>query len=226
MTITLPAGWKPIESAPKDEPILVGPTKRMGICVARNDSHDGWVTETCSEWCSIYTPTHWMPLPAAPGTPPASAQDDAKDEREAMPTVVPDAIRLMAQRIAADKFEHCTADPIFTVMKRRLITGLDLDYDCEVGWFYDGEQITGDDAAALEAEYQEEFKVPSNYTRTGIAEEWEHHATYVTMESAQAFVKAKGDQYRVYVDSGCRNHEWQALRAFLLAIAASQQQEG
>lgn len=58
--------WKPIESAPKDELILVGPTKRMGICVAMNHSRDGWVTETCNEWCSIYTPTHWMPLPAEP----------------------------------------------------------------------------------------------------------------------------------------------------------------
>ncbi|SIS99981.1 DUF551 domain-containing protein [Achromobacter sp. MFA1 R4] len=68
--------WKPIESAPKDELILVGPTKRMGICVAMNHSRDGWVTETCNEWFNIYTPTHWMPLPAAPGTPPASAQPE------------------------------------------------------------------------------------------------------------------------------------------------------
>jgi len=59
-------GWMPIETAPKDEPILVGPTKRMNICVAMNHSRDGWVTETCSEWISIYTPTHWMPLPSPP----------------------------------------------------------------------------------------------------------------------------------------------------------------
>lgn len=59
-------GWRDIESAPKDELILVGPTKRMGICVAMHDSRDGWVTETCSEWMTIYTPTHWMPLPAPP----------------------------------------------------------------------------------------------------------------------------------------------------------------
>lgn len=93
--------WKPIESAPKDELILVGPTKRMGICVAMNHSQDGWVTETCNEWCSIYTPTHWMPLPAEPSkyegdhdgmeddprtqwqqpaTPPASAQDAKTDD--------------------------------------------------------------------------------------------------------------------------------------------------
>jgi hypothetical protein len=60
------AGWRDIATAPKDELILVGPTKRMGICVAMHHSRDGWVTETCSEWSSIYTPTHWMPLPASP----------------------------------------------------------------------------------------------------------------------------------------------------------------
>jgi hypothetical protein len=61
-----PSPWKPIETAPKDELIIVGPTKRMGICVAMNHSRDGWVTETCAEWVSMYTPTHWMPLPPAP----------------------------------------------------------------------------------------------------------------------------------------------------------------
>ena len=62
--------WQPIETAPKDTGILVGPTKRMGICVAMNDSRDGWVTETCSEWVGIYEPTDWMPLPP----PPTKAQ--------------------------------------------------------------------------------------------------------------------------------------------------------
>lgn len=58
--------WRPIEEAPKDELILVGPTKRMGTCAAMNHSRDGWVTETCADWVPIYTPTHWMPLPPPP----------------------------------------------------------------------------------------------------------------------------------------------------------------
>lgn len=138
----------------------------------------------------------------------------------AEPVAVPDAILLMAQRIAADDFEHCTSDPIFTVEKRNLITGLDLDYTDNIGWFCEGEQIDDEDAAVLEAAYQESRNVPDNYTRTGIEETWEHFATYVTLEAAREFVSKKGDQYRVYVDSGCRNHEWKALRAFLLQIAA------
>lgn len=58
--------WQPIETAPKDKLILVGRTKRMDMCTAVNHSQDGWVTETPAEWVSIYTPSHWMPLPAAP----------------------------------------------------------------------------------------------------------------------------------------------------------------
>jgi len=59
--------WREIETAPKDELILVARTKRMcGPCAAMNDSRDGWVTETPAEWISIYTPSHWMPLPPGP----------------------------------------------------------------------------------------------------------------------------------------------------------------
>lgn len=58
--------WQPIDSAPKDELILVGPTKRMGICAAMHHSRDGWVTETTSEWVTMYPPTQWMPLPPEP----------------------------------------------------------------------------------------------------------------------------------------------------------------
>lgn len=59
--------WRMIdENTPWDTPILVGPTKRMGICVAMHDSRDGWVTETCSEWAAMYAPSHWMPLPPEP----------------------------------------------------------------------------------------------------------------------------------------------------------------
>lgn len=60
------SAWQPIETAPMDTMILVGPTKKMDICVAMNSSRDGWVTESCSDWHNIYTPTHWMPLPESP----------------------------------------------------------------------------------------------------------------------------------------------------------------
>ena len=66
----LAEGWQPIETAPKDTAILLGPTKRMGICVGMHHSRDGWVTETPSEWVPIYPPTHWRLLPPPPKEAP------------------------------------------------------------------------------------------------------------------------------------------------------------
>lgn len=58
--------WEPIETAPKDVPVLVSPTKRMGMCVATLTDRDGWQVETVYEWHSIYRPAYWMPLPEPP----------------------------------------------------------------------------------------------------------------------------------------------------------------
>lgn len=66
--------WRPIEfneegdptNVPADTPILVPPTKRLGMAVAKWNPLDGWETETCSEWVGMYRPTHWQPLPAEP----------------------------------------------------------------------------------------------------------------------------------------------------------------
>jgi hypothetical protein len=82
--------WQPIETAPKDELILVGPTKRMGICVAMNHGRDGWVTETPGDWFGIYTPTEWKPLPAAPSADRAAPEDDRNWQlREGDPFAAP-----------------------------------------------------------------------------------------------------------------------------------------
>ena len=77
--------WQPIETAPKDELILVARTKRMcGPCAAMNHSQDGWVTETPGEWVSIYTPSHWMPLPADPGSEPKEVVQAPQDALQSL----------------------------------------------------------------------------------------------------------------------------------------------
>ena len=62
----VPEGWQPIETAPMDVAVLLYGAKRLELCVGMHHSRDGWVTDTTSEWASMYPPTHWMPLPAAP----------------------------------------------------------------------------------------------------------------------------------------------------------------
>ncbi len=69
--------WKLIEfnedgeptNVPADTPILVPPTKRLGMTVAKWNPLDGWETETCSEWVGMYRPTHFQPLSAPPEVP-------------------------------------------------------------------------------------------------------------------------------------------------------------
>jgi Lar family restriction alleviation protein len=61
-----PAGWRPIQTAPKDQTVLLYGAKRLEMCVGMNHSQREWVTDTTSEWASMYPPTHWMPLPASP----------------------------------------------------------------------------------------------------------------------------------------------------------------
>lgn len=66
--------WQPIEfnedgeptNVPADTPILVPPTKRLGMTVAKWNPLDGWETETTSEWVGMYRPTHFQSLPAPP----------------------------------------------------------------------------------------------------------------------------------------------------------------
>jgi hypothetical protein len=60
------AEWRPIETAPKDVTVLLYGAKRLEMCVGMHHSRDGWVTDTTSEWATMYPPTHWMPLPAPP----------------------------------------------------------------------------------------------------------------------------------------------------------------
>ena len=64
------AGWRPIEAAPKDKEILlhvevtVGPMLVVQGCwfsVSQED--EGWIDTLTGD---VWTPTHWMPLPAPP----------------------------------------------------------------------------------------------------------------------------------------------------------------
>jgi hypothetical protein len=83
--------WKPIGSAPKDGTEIIVFHPEAGVCAAfcPDDGFawhcmDGMNTVVGSKsgksipvmTSFLKPPTHWMPLPSAPGTPPASAQDE------------------------------------------------------------------------------------------------------------------------------------------------------
>lgn len=82
MTTPLPAGWKPIESAPKDgTPVLlfarhVDATASTRVVGSFDNNGFGWIAQCyVGQPFARLVPSHWMELPAFPDTPPATAQD-------------------------------------------------------------------------------------------------------------------------------------------------------
>lgn len=152
-------------------------------------------------------------------------QADAYARSRATAIPAPEAILKIGRFLLADRQDndHCTADPIFTVQKRTLITGIDTDITDKIAFFChdSGGMVIGDEAVAMEAAYQEDFKVPDGYSRCGYDHEWRHVASYFTKPAAEAFIAGKRHEgeMRVYVDSAYRNHEWREVQAFLMALA-------
>ncbi|WP_156524685.1 DUF551 domain-containing protein, partial [Achromobacter ruhlandii] len=67
MTTTIPAGWLPIESAPKDgRRVLLWNERYNAAITGQFYGLGGWKLD--GEMPPLFhQPTHWMPLPAAPG---------------------------------------------------------------------------------------------------------------------------------------------------------------
>ncbi len=139
---------------------------------------------------------------------------------------VPPEILEIGRRLLADRQQndHCTADPMFTVQKQRRIYGFDTVYSEQTVWIdteSESKEVPAKRARVLDRRDDRGDKIPPRYERTGYIDEWEHVATYLTSEAAHAYVKAKAwsAESRVYVDSGCRNHEWKAMQAFFMDLA-------
>lgn len=120
----------------------------------------------------------------------------------------------------------CTEHPIFLVQQRRRVYGFDpVDGGSVAVWLdacNDCAEIHGDEEQALEAAYQETGEVPPEYMRTGYADQWEFVQPFFSKAGAEAYIEANRHRMtdpRVYVDSGYRNREWQAIRALLAVFA-------
>lgn len=127
--------------------------------------------------------------------------------------------------------DHCTANPIFIVQKKEIISGIDNDFDPAFFWVNaDGEGEYSDEEMkdALEEIFDGEEDGPDEYDldhddeitcnsgkktlfrKVGYIERWEYVCAHFTKEAAEAFIGRKKHDYRelrIYVD--CQYHCWE-----------------
>ena len=142
--------------------------------------------------------------------------------------------------------EHCTADALFVVQQKRIVSGIDLGYCddrmvyCDHSqWFSPQEywdDLDGDAKEVLNGESNEtwmcdfldldvyrQWYVLSNledHAVTGYAEEWEYVNSHFTKDAAEAFISRKKHDYRelrIYVESQYCAWEFNAIKNAILS---------
>jgi hypothetical protein len=142
--------------------------------------------------------------------------------------------------------DHCTADAIFIVQRKRIVSGIDLDYApqklvyCEDRqWF--SPQAYWDDLTRAEKiklnkscvdEFGSKFLKTTEYeqweiladiedhTVTGWDESWEYVSAHFTKEAAEAFIARKKHDYsdgiRIYVEAQTYSWEFNVIKNALI----------
>lgn len=155
--------------------------------------------------------------------------------------------RLRHDCVGAGANEHCTADALFVVQAKRIISGIDRDFTdnwvviCgDSQWF--SPQAYWDDAdedsriyldQAAKASYDGKFldidahhqwsilKDLDDHTVAGFDETWEYVNSHFTKEAAEAFIQRKKHDYRnglrIYVDGQSYCWEFNAVKDAILS---------
>lgn len=141
---------------------------------------------------------------------------------------IPDELRRIGALIRTQDNE-CTADAMFVVERKVIVSGLDTDYfddDDQIVWCIDDEMIfKGDDEfRELEQDYAADRTVPENYTRTGYTHHWEMVTMFFTADDAQAFLNKNNHKYegalRVSIECEVRNTQYAFIRNWLASLPA------
>lgn len=121
-------------------------------------------------------------------------------------------------RIAADKFEHCTRDPIFLVEQKIRDYGFDPSYCDECVWVDSEGEVDEETANELTRKKDEFEDIPGDFTYTGFRDRWEFVTACFTYKGAEDFItrqKHNLKETRIYADSLYRNQEMIEVREFL-----------
>lgn len=134
-----------------------------------------------------------------------------------------------------------TAHPIFEVQEQKRVYGIDTEYDPKIAWLYSDESVEVDsELAKLAEEFYEEHGAEPEYEqgeagtwilsegnhdtlrRVGYHEYWEYVQPFFTEAGAQRYIEENGHNHRgrlrIYAGSAFRNHEWQAIREWLMGL--------
>lgn len=115
-----------------------------------------------------------------------------------------------------------TKNPIFVVQQKRRYFGID-DAD-QIAWMDDEwDQVDEARAAELEEAFDLDGKKPTGFTRVGYQDRWEYVMPFFTETGAQRYLEENAHNLkepRIYVESGYRNREWEAIRLFLASLPA------
>lgn len=131
-----------------------------------------------------------------------------------------------------------TDHPIFEVQEQKRVYGIDTDYDPKIAWMWSDEGEVDTRLAELaEAFYEEHGSEPvasdngsdewelsdgnsDQLRRVGYHEYWEYVQPFLTEVGAQRYIQENGHNHRgklrIYAGSAFRNHEWQAIRKWLM----------
>jgi hypothetical protein len=126
-------------------------------------------------------------------------------------------------RLIATQDNRATDCPIFAVQQLVRIYGLEADYAGDnIAWISDDDCIeaSAEEAAALEAKYQESYEVPKGWSRTHYSDTYEFVTACFTEQGCKDHIQVNGhnlNQPRIYAYGSFRNEEWKIVRDALLA---------
>jgi hypothetical protein len=119
-----------------------------------------------------------------------------------------------------------THNPIFIVQEKRRIYGFDPAYTNgdDIVWIdsaNDCAEADSEERERLEAEWGDTGEEPDGWTRTACQDRWEFVTACFTEEGCKDYLRQNGHnlgETRIYVASGYRNDEWEAVREHLKGI--------
>ena len=124
-----------------------------------------------------------------------------------------------------------TADPIFVVMQKKKVVGVDSSYNSTYPvWVIDDEGIEADEeiSAALEKCYGPSAEL-KHYSRVECMDIDEWVQPFFTRKAAEEFIFNNAKRLNkpfVYVETAYYNPQWKALRTLMMIVAHEQGKEG